>query len=277
MTKSKLRFIVLLVSMALLFLIGFQIYWIKNSHVIYKQQLEENVGMAMNMALEAALESKYQSITKRIKASELVRELDEMQKEFYGTENNVQISFDTKKRDNPSIIASDSAVIRVFSTLKNSDNLYKEMEEVIQMLETTNQKDELLGLLKNEEIQKISHTAFNELDFEVIQKVLKQELDKVQEIKKYTFGIFEENQKKFIKISNIKASNDLRTNEKTISKSISLPDKASSTRKYTLKVQIMDQNTVLLKQMLPSLLVSFLLILIVGGGYYFTISTILKH
>ena len=94
MTKGKIRFIVLLVSVALISLIGFQAYWIVNSYRVNELRLAEDINRSVKRVVGTTTEIKYKSITISVKTSALMRTLHELEQKLRNTDSNVQIFFD---------------------------------------------------------------------------------------------------------------------------------------------------------------------------------------
>ena len=167
MTKGKIRYIVLLVSVALVCLIGFQAYWIVNSYRVYELRLAEDINRGMKRVVGTTTEIKYKSITKSVKTSALMKTLDELEQKLRNTDSDVQIFFDDEDNmeelyeEYERKIASDSVFIRVFS----GDRLDVDNDEpdnpididyLVEQLETTTHKGILLEMLKNKEAKRIS-------------------------------------------------------------------------------------------------------------------------
>ncbi|MDN5213416.1 HAMP domain-containing sensor histidine kinase [Fulvivirgaceae bacterium BMA12] len=285
MTKGKIRFIVLLVSVALISLIGFQAYWIVNSYRVNELRLAEDINRSVKRVVGTTTEIKYKSITISVKTSALMKTLNELEQKLRNTDSNVQIFFDND-HDNDALyqeyerrIATDSVFIRVFSDSPWNDN--KEFENTIaidylvEQLDTITHKSLMLEMLKNKEANRISQLVLNQIDKELIDSLLQVEFKALNLTDRYVYGIFKQREERFIKISDNEVSNDLLLSDHAYSARIPMPESARGN--YFLKLYVFEQNQAILERMVPLMLVSLLLIMIVASGYYLTITTILKQ
>ena len=94
----------------------------------------------------------------------------------------------------------------------------------------------------------------NQIDKELIDSLLQVEFKALNLIDRYVYGIFEQRQERFIKISDNEVSNDLLLNDLAYSARIPMPESARGN--YFLKLYILEQNQAILERMLPLMLVS---------------------
>jgi len=289
------KYIVLIITFAILGLIAVQLFWIDNALSIRKERFESNVNDALHQVV-TKLEKKATAakITRRLNLKRQtsgipniiggnISAIDKFEKsDKYKLNVLEEITTDssgvvTKRKRERSFIG-DSTANDMFSfgfnfKSKNPFN-FKELDSSNTSLEWFGKRKDFVNDVFDELVSVNIYNDFNEnLDTLAIDTLLKYELNDKNIHAKYCFAILDNNGKMLSHIQNKEIEEELIDSKYKISMALN----NVFVHPKQLTVFFPHENKYILKTMWLMLAGSLLLVLIIVGAFYYTVNTIFEQ
>jgi len=294
--KTKhFKFILVLITFAIIGLIAVQLYWIDNALTVRKERFENNVNEALHQVIT--------KLEKRATAAKITRRLNLRRQTqsipgIMGGGSSSIDKFDKKNKfklnvfeeiitDSSGIVTKrkrersfigDSSTNDVFNfgfnfKSKNPFNL-KEIDSTSTSLDWFNKRKDFVNDVFDEMVSVNIYNDYNEnIDTLAIDTLLKIELFDLGIHAKYKYAILDFNNKLITRINNKDVEEELINSKYKIS--VALNNIFLQPKQLT--IYFPHENKYILKTMWFMLLGSFMLVMIIVGAFYYTVNTILQQ
>ncbi len=311
MTK-KLRVIAIMIGLTLAGIIYFQIAWIKTSYRIWDEQFDTNIREALTSAIEQGLQDKLINLSKcyvlegspgtisiNVLSTDSIKDLSKVffnieESELIYTESYNELEHELSMSDSLNFVIktqmdsiTDSFTNRINDEFKDDVNIKIDVEKIINVKERdfiTIDTDTLISqahkIVVEQEmwldtlINQVVKTKINfdgSTNYENFNNILKDELTKLEINLPYNLGIIDINNRQYNYLYPANCDTSV------LQKGYKVPLLGNSQSSNYASLFFPDQNTYVIKKLLPLLLGSIFLFLITAASFVFMFQTLFKQ